>query len=206
MRDSEVRAAARKMLDARHFDRSDTLIVEEMGLWSGSARVDLAVINGELCGLELKSERDTLDRLPRQAEIYSLVFDRVELIVGRRHLAKALPIIPKWWGVMVAVGESDEISLVPERETSSNPSPDPYMVARLLWKDEALGILSSRGLATGWRSKPVKAIHRRLATQLPFDELGTCVRGALKSREGWLRKVRAGYLDVSIDPDPNPIL
>jgi hypothetical protein len=37
----------------------DTRVVEEMGIWAGSVRVDIAVINGEFHGFELKSDRDT---------------------------------------------------------------------------------------------------------------------------------------------------
>jgi hypothetical protein len=200
MRDSDIRAAARQHLSARHPNDPDTLIVEEMGLWSGSARIDLATINGELSGIELKSDRDTLDRLPRQAKIYGLVFDRVELIVGARHIDKAKSMIPNWWGVVVAIDSLDTIVLEPYRKARLNPSPNPMMIARLLWRDEALTILADYDLAKGWRSKPVKAIHQRLATELPFEELGRCVRATLKRRDGWLRKVGPSSFDMPIDP------
>jgi hypothetical protein len=68
-----------------------------MGIWSGSVRIDVAVINGELTGYELKSDRDTLERLPLQAELYSRVFDRLILVVGKRHAKKAIEHIPEWW-------------------------------------------------------------------------------------------------------------
>jgi len=60
------------------------------------------VINGELHGFELKSERDTLARLEDQAELYSQVFDRMTLIIAKRHLEKAVPKIPRWWGIIAA--------------------------------------------------------------------------------------------------------
>ena len=50
MRDADIRKAVRTMLDAQHVGDDDTRIVEEMGVWSGSVRVDIAVINGELHG------------------------------------------------------------------------------------------------------------------------------------------------------------
>jgi len=102
MRDRDVREAVRAYLyDAHKADR-ETLIVEEMGVWSGTVRIDIAVINGELSGFELKSDRDKLDRLPLQAKVYSKVFDRVTLVVGARHVRKALPLIPEWWSVLIA--------------------------------------------------------------------------------------------------------
>jgi hypothetical protein len=70
MRDRDVREAVLERLAAEHAGDADTHIVQEMGVWSGVARIDIAVINGELCGYELKSDRDTLERLPRQMEYY----------------------------------------------------------------------------------------------------------------------------------------
>jgi hypothetical protein len=49
-----------------------------------------------LWGYELKSERDTLERLPLQARIYSRVFDRVTLVTGLRHAGAAEDRIPGW--------------------------------------------------------------------------------------------------------------
>jgi hypothetical protein len=174
------------MLESRHANDGDTRIVEEMGVWSGSVRIDIAVINGELCGFELKSDRDTLERLPAQADIYSRVFDRIELVVGARHAKNAANIIPHWWGITVAKQDNDEINLKRKRIARINPSRDPYLIAQLLWRDEAVAILESNNLASGWRSKRVKLIHQRLATELPFDKLRACVRAVLKKRQSWL--------------------
>ena len=73
MRDADVRTALRRELEEHFRDDPDTRIVEEMGIWSGSARIDIAVINGELHGYELKSERDRLERPPRQIDLYNRV-------------------------------------------------------------------------------------------------------------------------------------
>lgn len=188
MRDSDVRAAVRSKLDADYAGDDTTRIVEEMGVWSGSVRIDIAVINGELSGFELKSDRDTLDRLPFQAELYSRVFDRLVLVVGERHAAKALAHIPDWWGVMIATPGQGVVSLALSRKSQKNPSLDPYLIAQLLWKDEAIFVLESFGLAKGWRSRRVRDIHCRLATELPIDVLSERVRGTLCQREGWLGK------------------
>ena len=56
MRDRDVRCAVMAYLDRLHAGDADTRVVQEMGIWSGSVRVDIAVINGELHGFELKSE------------------------------------------------------------------------------------------------------------------------------------------------------
>nr|WP_149905725.1 sce7726 family protein [Mesorhizobium sp. SARCC-RB16n] len=205
MRDKDVRLAVRNHLEALHRDDIDTRIVEEMGVWSGSVRVDLAVINGELSGFELKSDSDTLQRLRVQADIYSRVFDQVTLVVGQRHAAKATDIIPSWWGVMVAEQTNDGVVLQCDKCGSRNPSPDPDLIAGLLWKEEALIVLEEHGLADGWRSKPAKAIHQRLAGELSFSDLSDEVRRALKSRTAWLRQSVGDVRDMAVKQQSGPL-
>jgi hypothetical protein len=57
MRDADVRAAVRRRLAAQHAGDDNTLVVEEMGIWSASARIDIAAINGELTGAELEASQ-----------------------------------------------------------------------------------------------------------------------------------------------------
>lgn len=186
MRDSHVRAAILRRLDRDYRDDDGTRVVEEMGLWAGSVRVDIAVINDELSGIELKSDRDTLQRLPFQAEVYNRIFDRMELVVGSRHADKATPQVPNWWKITVATEKHGAIALETIRLGGRNLAPDPFLIAQLLWKDEALAILEAKGLK-GWRSKRVKFIHQRLASELSLAELSERVRATLKYRDGWLR-------------------
>jgi hypothetical protein len=204
MRDSDVRQAVLTHLAHCHRGDDETRIVQEMGVWSGSVRVDIAVINGELTGIELKSEKDTLERLPFQSEIYSRVFDRVELVVAERHRAKAEAQIPWWWKLTIASEKKRRITLDTVREGQRNPSQDAFLVAHLLWKDEALAVLDKFGLAKGWRGKKVKLIHQRLATELPQDRLFECVREKLKLRPNWLGQIPTSELDVPIHTNLNP--
>lgn len=125
MRDFDVRQAVLKSLRAEHSHDANTRIVEEMGIWSGSVRIDVAVINGELHGFELKSDRDTLARLESQAELYNQVFDRVTLVVGERHLDKAVSKIPDWWGVTCAALLSGELTLRETKRANLNPNVEP---------------------------------------------------------------------------------
>ena len=57
--------------------RSNSLLIEELGLMSGEFRADIAVLGTKLIGYEIKSETDTLSRLPRQAAAYGAIFDEV---------------------------------------------------------------------------------------------------------------------------------
>lgn len=199
MRDYDVRVAVRKRLEAEHLGDANTRIVEEMNVWSGTVRIDVAVINGELCGYELKSDRDTLERLPLQIEVYGRVFDRVVLVVGARHVRKARQLIPRWWGVTIARLQSGEVILRDDRKAKTNPSIDPLIVADLLSKEEALLVLDKFGLAKGWRSKRIGEVHHRLATELPLDILREQVRETMKGRQEWLGQACPGPFDVTVN-------
>jgi hypothetical protein len=185
VRDRDVRAALLAELGARHIGDDDTRIVQEMGLLRGQVRVDVAVINGELAGYEIKSPADTLQRLPQQQMAYSRVFDRVWLVTTPRLAEAAMPGLPEWWGILSIHSDADEVRLSMLREADINPAPDPAAVAALLWREEALEELVDRGLAVGLRSKPRRMLVQRLTAALPSTELCAVVRQRLKRRDRW---------------------
>lgn len=185
MRDSDVRYALHRDLLTEHsLDMESTRFVDELGL-CGAVRVDVAVVNGALSGYELKSARDTIRRLPVQADYYSRVLDFATLVTAENHLQAADEVIPAWWGVLVAVPDGSGLTLEPTRPAEMNPKIDPYALAQLLWRDEVLVELSRRDLDRGYRSKPRTVLWQRLSNELPLDELRSVVRVQLKSRTGW---------------------
>lgn len=185
MRDLDVRTALRAGELALHQGQPNTLIVEELGLHHGEVRVDVAVVNGEIHGYEIKSAKDSLVRLPDQARAYSAALDRVTLVIAECHLARAMGIIPEWWRVQIAEETTAGIVFSNVREGRRNPSIDPIALLELLWKEEAITILDELGAARGWRSKRLSLIYGRLAELLTVEELGKRVRQALKSRQKW---------------------
>ena len=66
LKDSDIRKSLYNNILKKHEDASDTIVLNELGLLQGACRVDIAVVNGSLHGYEIKSEADTLDRLPYQ--------------------------------------------------------------------------------------------------------------------------------------------
>lgn len=185
VRDGDVRTALHVLLRSEHaHELEQTLLVDEFGL-CGAVRVDVAVVNGELAGYELKSERDTLHRLPTQVLVYSRVLDRATLVVAERHLQHASELVPSWWGVLTARTEADSTLLTWGRRSEPNPSIDPLSLAQLLWRDEVLSELTTRGLDDGVRSKSRAVLWDRLAGNLALPELQLAVRTRLKGRVGW---------------------
>jgi hypothetical protein len=145
MLDKDVRQAVKTKILKDHMNDPSTLVIDELGLDYGRNRIDIAVINGEMHGYELKSDSDTLKRLPQQSKCYSLVMDKMTLVVGERHAEEALLIIPEWWGVKIAtMGKFGAIHLETERRNKKNRNIDPIELLKLIWKDEVLELLSKK--------------------------------------------------------------
>lgn len=185
-KDLDIRTALRQKLRLLHQSDSETLLLEELGLRHGAIRVDLAVVNGMLHGYELKSDRDSLARLPRQCEAYNAVFDRVTLVVGSRLAERAIGMVPLWWGIELAeCNGNDRVGFATLREPLENPAPDPLAIAKLLWRDEALSLLIEQGHARGVLSKPRSHIYARLVEVTDLQLLQYRVRDRLRNRADW---------------------
>jgi hypothetical protein len=185
MRDADIREALRTRIDAQFADDPDTLVVDELALVFEDARVDVAVVNGALYGFEIKSERDTLARLPQQAFAYSRVFDHVAIVTGPKHLASAAALVPEWWAIHAAEENGGTVAIVEHRAGVMNPSVDPIAIAQLLWRDEALEELQRRELGRGLSKKPRRELAEVLSRELALDELRDLVRNRLRSRSQW---------------------
>lgn len=185
--DKIIRIALKEHLDGLHARDPKLRIVEELGIGHGAARVDIAVINGVLHGYEIKSDRDTLLRLPEQMSMYNSVFDQMTLVVGKSHLYESINLIPDWWGVIVAKFQNSNSSIVfyEIRKARKNTAVKRPAVTKLLWREEALQILEGLGEANGLRSKTRSLIYERLATVLDQKTLGDKVREKLFFREDW---------------------
>jgi hypothetical protein len=63
-----------------------TILTSEFSVGSSNLRADLALLSTEFIGIEIKSEFDSLRRLPNQLSNYCRLFDRVILVVAEKHL------------------------------------------------------------------------------------------------------------------------
>lgn len=183
--DPEIRSAFRSSLLPLFATDPGTLVVEELGLQHGRARIDLAIINGKLLGFELKSDLDTLHRLPEQTLVYNSVFDKITLVATEKHRADLVLQLPEWWGITIARFIQDAVQFEEIRPAQINSTVEKMAVARLLWRSEALDVLQQLGSANGVLSKPRAEIYKRLSEVLDTDTLRSKVRQALCSRSDW---------------------
>lgn len=185
IRDIDVRICLRSKLKLAFADDPGTMMIDEMGLLDGDCRIDLAVVNGQLHGYEIKSDADTLERLPTQAAAYSSVFDRVTIVAGSKHFEKICGHVPEWWGIIAATADENRLILREDRTPLDNNGVDPVAVASLLWRDELLTILKDHGAARGLSGRPRWHLRKVLGGLIPLDELKSMVRSTLKQRIGW---------------------
>lgn len=184
MRDRDIRITLRRELQS-HYSQYDTLLIDELGLCQGNARVDMALVNGALSGYEIKSEVDTLQRLPHQIEVYSKILDHVTVVASGSHVEKTEKLVPYWWGLTEAVDREGQVVFRAIRHSQHNPSIDAFSLAQLLWRNETLAILNGLGITKGLSGKPRYFLWRKLAENQSLDDLKTSVRECLKVREGW---------------------
>lgn len=164
---------------------SPALLVEEMEVCLGRARVDLAVIADDLIGIEIKGPKDDVSRLPSQARAYSKCFDRVVLVVHESLAEKAQPLVPTWWGLVVAQERDGKLNYQFDRRPRQNPELDMDAFLSLLWRDEIDALLSS---LLGASSKPratKKTIRAELLAQVESPVLHKASLSKLRDRSAW---------------------
>lgn len=185
--DAEIRQALCKRLDAHFGSDEGTIIVEELGLCRGTVRVDVAVVNGLLRGYEIKSDRDTLVRLSSQAEVYNRVFDRMAIVVAERHLRSVYTLVPSWWGIQVPkAGEGcTSIDIECIRPEAENANVDPKAVVQLLWRDEAVQLLTNLEPEKSFDRETRSVLWDTLAGAVALPELRAMVSASLRNRAGW---------------------
>lgn len=184
--DKIIRELLLHELDIKYGNDPSVRVIEELGLDHGAARIDVAVLNGVMHGYEIKSDADTLYRLPWQINAYNSVFSKMTIVVGAKHLEHVINLVPDWWEIILVRQTIDNsVSLYQIRDGLTNKCQDSEAIARLLWKEEAISILREFNAARGVISKPRGAVYERLAATLDSTTLQKCVRDILFARGDW---------------------
>jgi hypothetical protein len=175
--DPHIREALKKNL--REQDRA-AAIIDELPLLRGRGRADLAFVNGELCGYEIKSEADSLVRFGMQADNYESVFEFNTLVSVNKHLDRAGMKIPDTWGIIEAKQIDGQTELYSLRNPQRNCKLNNSALVRLLWKNECLFVLRKIGFEARGHEPVAKlwTMIEAIDTQRLCDE----VREALKRR------------------------
>lgn len=128
--------AIREAIKVDHPADLDEIWVDEFSIPGTKERVDLARVGRGLSCFEIKTGRDDLRRLPRQVDAFSRLFDRCTVVVDEKHLDGCESVVPVWWGISVASLAGSDVVVEELRGGGPNPTCDPALLVRLLWKGE----------------------------------------------------------------------
>lgn len=181
-RDRSIRSHLRWRLEREIGHSADTLVVDELAVSGGIARLDIAVLNGVIHGFEIKSESDSLTRLPRQIEYFSEVADFMTLVVVDQFVADALNAIPDWWGLAVARRRGTAMFFEMRRGCAPNPAVVVPSFLEFLWREEAFAMLAEHGSVHRLKAATKDRLYRELAQQIPWGRLHDLVLRTLRLR------------------------
>ena len=186
--DADIRPHLMTLLNGDHA-QPGAYVIEELDMRETIA--DVVVAGVDLQAFEIKAERDTLRRLPRQVVHYSRLFDRACLVTTTSHRSDAMRIIPEWWGIMIA---SPPGALAWDRPCTPNPAVDPLALARVLWKHDLLRILKRVGAAHGLSKARWSVVRQRFHEVFPnIDDVRREVRDVIKANEIRRRSPKPTY-------------
>ena len=162
MLDKDIREPLFDYLEERY---KRVRIIEEKTISRSRADV-MAVIDGAIIGLEIKSDNDTYARLSRQVKDYDVYFDLNYVVVGKSHIQVAKH-IPDYWGILMA--EEDGLIIV-ERDAGPNPKVKLKKQLDILWRPELMDI-QIRNEIPKLRNKPRAEIYERLIARIGETEV-----------------------------------
>lgn len=178
LRDSDIRKPLHRWLWEQHAQTEDTAILHELPIPRPSARMDIAVVNGEICGFEIKSDADRLTRLRYQQPAFSAICDKICLVVTSRHLKQSRTAIPQWWGIVLVQHSDGGVIFRSKRKPRENRTPNNRALLYLLTRAELKMILSAKGVS----KLPQSDLIEMAITTLDAAELRGRVREILKRR------------------------
>jgi hypothetical protein len=179
MSEAIVRGALREHVMAAVSGAQET--VDELWVPRSNERADITVLGRWMDGFEIKTERDTLKRLPRQMVAYGRLFDRCTAVVAERHEQSAAEMLPEWWGI-TTVHINGAVTFTTVRKPRTNPAVDPEILVRLLWRDEVMLALISLGLEPN-RKASRGSLWTELLRSASLKQLRYAVRNALLHRD-----------------------
>ena len=152
MLDKDMREPLFEYLEERY---GKVRIIEEKVIKKSRADV-LAIIEGEIIGLEIKSDSDSYARLARQVKDYDRFCDKCFAVVGESHI-HVDEHIPDYWGIIIVNDEN----VIVERDAMKCPKVNIKNQLNILWRNELLNIQLKEGLPKLMNTKRAD-IYKRL--------------------------------------------
>lgn len=182
MTQSEIRGEVRlkaaiidRLFDRAHVD-DDAVLISEMTVANWSRRADVVLANGSLWAFEVKSELDSLTRLPGQLDTFTTHFEKVCVVCAPRFEKGARALLPDGVGLWVAGDDGSLRERVRPRYTRLTKK----AAVSLMKATELRSLLACNGY-TRIAEVPRSGLIE-LALQLPASDLASAAREAVKRR------------------------
>lgn len=156
-------------------------ILEEKNM--GCSRADaVMVMQRALCGLEIKSDADSYQRLSTQVRDYDQYFDYNCIVAGRSHREHVAEHVPPSWGIIVVSGEKEHVSFEIQRPMLLNPGRDMKKKMSILWRPELQQLLAVNHLPA-YREKSKVYVAAVLLDRVPHHILQQQISDTLFERD-----------------------
>ena len=143
------------ILEKKHLFREDGItssnddirIFNEKVICQGKCRTDCLVLdgNGTVMGIEIKTERDSTQRLNKQLKYYSLVCKYVYVMCHDNHVPKVEQLLKRYKhnhvGIISYINFKGKPTVGKYKKATPSPTRSPYHTLNILWKRVLLVML-----------------------------------------------------------------
>ena len=156
-------------------------VIEEKMM--GRSRADVVMVTEDaFCGIEIKSDSDTYERLSRQVKDYDLYYDINMVVVGSTHGNHIREHIPDYWGVITVEETGDGLDFYILRDPERNPKMKPERKIGILWRIELNHILEKNGMPA-YTQKSKRFVAGKILEKVPAELLSKQISEELFERD-----------------------
>ncbi len=157
-------------------------ILEEKNVKASRADV-IGIVDGQILGFEIKSDRDSYTRLKTQTADYDRFCDYNYLVIGKSHLLHAHEHIPPHWGILVAERQEDgDIRVTMDTLPALNEGAEIKNQLGFLWRPELQALLAENELPV-YKAKSKDFVRDKLLEKVPEDKLKAQITACLFERD-----------------------
>lgn len=159
---------------------NDAILMSEMVIANWSRRADLAIANGRLCAFEIKSDGDSLKRLPGQVDSFSAHFDKVTVVAVSKFVPSILKDYPTHVGVLEIYTSGGSIKFRQARAGRLVENRDFFRLSTFLTKSEIVKLLRRNGYKLSLEASRRQLIES--VSKLPLKQVKAFVLECVKAR------------------------
>lgn len=173
--EARLKAAVIDRLYEKRFVDDTSVLISEMVVDNWSRRADVVLANGKLWGFEIKSEADSLSRLPGQIDTFSRTFEKLTIVVASKFESQAKAMLPEGVGLWVEVSGQLVEKVRPRASLLTKEA-----ALRLMTVTELRSFLVCNGITNTSGMSRARLVS--VALGFPQSDLAAAARDAVKRR------------------------